>query len=136
MAHVRTMAVFLRVSCGRFCSSPEEESRVQTRYLLMPQDDNTIVCRCEELTARQIREALDTGLSNPNQVKALTRCGMGPCQGRMCGSILSEIIADHKKMDITDVGYLRIRPPIKPVTLEQLSNMELADALEGVIEIS
>jgi len=93
--------------------------------LLVPQDDQTIVCRCEEVTAGQIRKALALGALGPNQLKSQTRCGMGPCQARMCGLTVSEIIADHQKMDVSEVGYLRIRPPIKPITVEQLSEMQL-----------
>ena len=93
--------------------------------LLIPKDDQTLVCRCEEVTAGEIREALELGALGPNQLKTQTRCGMGACQARMCGLSLSEIIADHRKVDMTDVGYLRIRPPIKPITVDQLSEMTL-----------
>ena len=102
----------------------------------MPRDPKTIVCRCEEVTADQIRKALESGLLNPNQVKAQTRCGMGPCQGRMCGLTLSEMIADHEKGNIAKADYFRIRPPLKPITLEQLSKIQLAGQLEDVNEIS
>jgi len=93
--------------------------------LLVPRDDHTVVCRCEEVTAGQIRKALELGTTGPNQLKSQTRCGMGPCQGRMCGLTLSEIIADYRKVAVPEVGYLRIRPPIKPITVEQLSTMRL-----------
>jgi thioredoxin reductase len=103
--------------------------------LLVPSDPDTIVCRCEELTVGQVKKALDTGLFNPNQVKAQTRCGMGPCQGMMCGLTLLEIIADHRKVNIADLGYFRIRPPVKPVTLEQLSAIQFASQLEETDEV-
>ena len=80
-----------------------------------------------EVTAGQIRKALELGALGPNQLKTQTRCGMGPCQARMCGLTISEIIADYRKEDISRVGYLRIRPPIKPITVEQLSDLELVD---------
>ena len=104
--------------------------------LLVPRDGNTIVCRCEEVTVDQIRKSLEDGLMDPNQVKAQTRCGMGPCQGRMCGLVISEIIADYARLDIAYVGYFRIRPPVKQITLEQLSKIQLASQLEDVNEIS
>lgn len=103
---------------------------------LVPGDRETIVCRCEEVTVDQIKKALESGLLNPNQVKAQTRCGMGPCQGRMCGLPLSEIIADYGKVNIADLDYFRIRPPVKPITLEQLSKIQLAGPLEDGHEIS
>ena len=93
------------------------------RHLLVPGDDQTVVCRCEEVTAGQIRKALELETLGPNQLKSQTRSGMGPCQGRMCGLTVSEIIADYHKKDVPEVGYMRIRPPIKPITVKQLSEM-------------
>ena len=58
--------------------------------------DGTMVCRCEEITAGQIREAVDLGAPGPNQVKSFLRSGMGPCQGRMCGLAVTEIIAARR----------------------------------------
>ncbi|TDV67772.1 NAD(P)/FAD-dependent oxidoreductase [Pseudomonas sp. LP_7_YM] len=87
----------------------------------IPQDD-TIVCRCEEVSAGAIRGYVDLGCLGPNQAKAFGRCGMGPCQGRQCGLSVSEIIAEHRNVLPTQVGYYRIRPPLKPITLAQLAS--------------
>ncbi|MDT8420315.1 MAG: NAD(P)/FAD-dependent oxidoreductase [Desulfuromonadales bacterium] len=92
---------------------------------LVPPDDQTIVCRCEELTAGQIREAVALGALDPGQVKGYTRCGMGPCQGRMCGLTLSEIIASSASLPIESVGQLRVRAPLKPLTINQLADLEI-----------
>ncbi|MCC9620406.1 NAD(P)/FAD-dependent oxidoreductase [Thalassospira sp. MA62] len=86
--------------------------------------DNVMVCRCEEITAGQIRHAVDLGAPGPNQVKSFLRCGMGPCQGRMCGTAAATIIADHGKTDIDEVDYYRIRPPLKPLALSELATLE------------
>ena len=94
---------------------------------LAPPDDATLVCRCEELTAGQIREAVALGARHPAQVKGQTRAGMGPCQGRMCGATIAEIIAESSSVDIAQIGPLRVRPPLKPLTIEQLANLELLD---------
>lgn len=88
---------------------------------LAPPDDATVVCRCEEVTAGMVREGVALGAIGPNQLKAYTRCGMGPCQGRMCGLTAAEIIADARGVSVPAVGYYRIRPPIKPVTLGELA---------------
>ncbi|MGI9333883.1 MAG: FAD-dependent oxidoreductase [Gammaproteobacteria bacterium] len=92
---------------------------------LRPVDD-AFVCRCEEVTAGQIREFVRMGCVGPNQTKAFGRPGMGPCQGRLCGLTVSEIIASERKVPVEDVGYYRIRPPIKPVTLGELAAMPVA----------
>jgi len=86
--------------------------------------DETIVCRCEEVTAGQIRSYVQLGCLGPNQAKAFGRSGMGPCQGRVCGLTVSEIIAEARGVEPDEVGYYRIRPPIKPVTLGELATME------------
>ncbi|MDD9914074.1 MAG: NAD(P)/FAD-dependent oxidoreductase [Rhodospirillaceae bacterium] len=91
--------------------------------LCAPPDDATLVCRCEEISAGDIREAVALGAMGPNQLKAFTRCGMGPCQGRMCGLTVAELVAQAKGESVEDVGYYRIRPPIKPVTMGELAAM-------------
>lgn len=99
-----------------------------SREFLSPPDD-TVVCRCEEVTAGQIREYVGLGCLGPNQAKSFGRSGMGPCQGRFCGLTVSEIIAEERDKPLTDIGYYRIRPPIKPVTLGELAAMhESGDA--------
>ncbi len=92
--------------------------------LLAPQGEATLACRCEEVTVADIREAARLGCPGPNQLKAFTRAGMGPCQGRMCGLTISEIMARERGMIPEDIGYLNIRPPVKPVTLAQLAAMD------------
>ena len=92
--------------------------------------DETVVCRCEEVTAGAIRSYVALGCLGPNQAKSFGRSGMGPCQGRFCGLTVSEIIADARKVPVSEVGYYRIRPPIKPVTLGELAAMPPADEPE------
>jgi NADPH-dependent 2,4-dienoyl-CoA reductase/sulfur reductase-like enzyme len=92
-----------------------------------PDGDDTIVCRCEEVTAGEIRTAVAQGVMGPNQIKSFTRCGMGPCQGRNCGLTVAELIADTQGVTVPDVGYFRLRPPIKPVTLGELAAMDLSE---------
>ena len=89
---------------------PKEQNRV-------PANDAVIVCRCEEVTAGQVRGYVEIGCKGPNQTKAFGRCGMGPCQGRFCGLTVTEVIAKARGVSPADVGYYRIRPPIKPVMI-------------------
>lgn len=86
--------------------------------------DETIVCRCEELTAGEIRKAAAIGQPGPNQIKAFTRAGMGPCQGRQCGYTVAHIIAAVQNRQVAEVGFYRIRPPLKPLTLGELASLE------------
>jgi NADPH-dependent 2,4-dienoyl-CoA reductase/sulfur reductase-like enzyme len=87
-------------------------------------DDATIVCRCEEVTAARIREAVRLGCLGLNQLKAFTRCGMGPCQGRMCGTTAAEVMAQALKVPIARVEPYRLRFPTKPLTLGELAALD------------
>jgi NADPH-dependent 2,4-dienoyl-CoA reductase/sulfur reductase-like enzyme len=93
--------------------------------ILAPPDAATVVCRCEEVTAGAIRDAVALGATGPNQMKAYLRCGMGPCQGRLCGLTVSEIMAEARGKTVAEIGYYRIRPPIKPVTLGELAGIDV-----------
>lgn len=84
---------------------------------IAPHDPRAIVCRCEEVTAGEIRALVKQGCPGPNQMKAFSRCGMGPCQGRNCGLSVAEIIAEARGMSVPEVGYYRIRSPVKPITV-------------------
>lgn len=92
-----------------------------------PENDDTIVCRCEEITAGQVRRAALEGALGPNQVKAKLRCGMGACQGRMCGLTVSEIVSQVHHAGLDQTGYFHIRPPLKPIPLSALAEMEEDD---------
>jgi NADPH-dependent 2,4-dienoyl-CoA reductase/sulfur reductase-like enzyme len=88
--------------------------------ILDPADD-VVVCRCEEVTAGQIRRAVRLGAQGPNQVKAFVRCGMGPCQGRLCGPMVGPIIAAERGVAIAEIGTWRPRAPYKPLTVSTLA---------------
>ena len=94
------------------------------REFELPRDDDVVVCRCEEVTAGEIRQVASLGCVGPNQGKAFTRCGMGPCMGRECGVTVSRLIAEHHGLTMDEVGHYRIRPPIKPITVGQLADLE------------
>ncbi|WP_417221266.1 FAD-dependent oxidoreductase [Achromobacter spanius] len=100
-------------------------SRIRTaleRAFPFPEDwaasiaDDTVICRCEEVTAGTVRRAVhDTAAQEMNRLKALTRVGMGRCQGRMCGAAAAEVLAQACGRTPAEVGRLRNQPPVKPV---------------------
>lgn len=77
--------------------------------------DNLTVCRCEEVSAGDIRAVVDAGHWEINRVKAHCRVGMGRCQGRLCGLAAAEIVAERSGRSVEDVGRLRGQAPIKPL---------------------
>lgn len=86
--------------------------------------DATIICRCEEVTAGDIRRYAAMGCQGPNQTKAFGRPGMGPCQGRYCGLTVSQLLAQANQRSLDQTGYYRIRTPIKPLTLGDLAQLD------------
>ncbi|WP_306169390.1 FAD-dependent oxidoreductase [Halomonas sp. MMSF_3323] len=85
------------------------------------QPGETLICRCEGVSRAQLKAALGAGPAGPNQLKAFTRCGMGPCQGRLCGTNVSRLMAREQGRDMDEVGYYRIRPPLTSITLGELA---------------
>lgn len=89
---------------------------------LVPTDDDTMICRCEEVRVRDVQRLIDRGGRDPNQVKSALRCGMGPCQGRMCAMALTNVMADMSHGEAIPLP-LRQRPPVVPVQLDELAGL-------------
>jgi len=81
---------------------------------------DTVVCRCEDVTRASIDAAARDGAADVNQLKHFTRCGMGPCQGRMCGDVAAELLARARSVPRQSVGYWTGRPPLRPLPLQDL----------------
>ena len=80
----------------------------------------TIVCRCEDVTRAEIDAAAHEGARDLNQLKAWTRCGMGPCQGRTCSDIAGALLAIHVGSR-EGVGCFTGRAPLRPVSLAEVA---------------
>lgn len=93
------------------------------RKLLTGQDEDTIICRCEEIRAGDIRREVAQGHDHSNQVKFISRCGMGPCQGRQCASTVANIVADTSGQKMAADNYYKVRPPVSPLSLGQLASL-------------
>jgi NADPH-dependent 2,4-dienoyl-CoA reductase/sulfur reductase-like enzyme len=80
--------------------------------------DDTLLCRCEAITAGELRHtATDLGAPELNRAKAFSRIGMGRCQGRFCGLAAAEILATALDVPIEQVGRLRGQAPVKPLPI-------------------
>jgi len=95
--------------------------------VLRPSDD-TIICRCESVSAGDIRHYAHLGCLGPNQTKAFGRSGMGPCQGRYCALTVTELLATEHGMSHDEVGSYRIRAPLKPVSLGEVAALDGSDS--------
>jgi thioredoxin reductase len=81
----------------------------------------TILCRCEELTAGEVAMAVRGGTHELDALKTWLRVGHGPCQGRTCGPVLARMIARETGLPRQEVGAFHVRPPLKPVPLGRLA---------------
>jgi len=84
------------------------------------QNDNMLVCRCEEVTLGEIRQAIKEGARDVTGVKRRTRAGMGLCQGRSCEKLIQGILKQELKEKPERIGTSTFRPPVRPVTFGTL----------------
>ncbi len=90
--------------------------------------DDTLVCRCEEVTLRELKETLDGGTSTAGAIKRQTRAGMGLCQGRYCGSHIATLVAEQSGVAMDEYSFFAPRPPIKPVPIHMIAR-ETSDGI-------
>ncbi|MFN2168948.1 MAG: (2Fe-2S)-binding protein, partial [Anaerolineae bacterium] len=88
--------------------------------------DDTILCRCEEITVGEVRRAIAEGATTVSAIRMLTRAGMGRCQGRMCGSSVAELVAQELGQPVEAAGLPTPRPPVVPIPLDGLIDDEEA----------
>lgn len=82
--------------------------------------DDTLVCRCEDVTKARIDAALAEGGGGIGDIKRRTRCGMGRCQGRYCGPTLADAIAAREGRTVVERDFFAPRGPAKPVTIAEI----------------
>jgi D-hydroxyproline dehydrogenase subunit alpha len=93
-------------------------------------DENTVICRCEEITLGDIREAIHRGARSVNEVKMLTRSGMGNCQGRICEMRVAQTIlalSGDPDLSLENVGSYTTRPPLHPLPVSVLAEAAVDD---------
>ena len=93
----------------------------QTEPFIEREDDDMIICRCEEITKGEIRRAVYDGMRTTNEVKRYLRSGMGLCQGQTCQRLVQGIIASELKMRPGELGMIQGRAPVRPVEIGTFS---------------
>lgn len=83
----------------------------------------TIVCRCEDVSRAEIDRAIGEGAHDANQLKSWTRCGMGPCQGRVCGDVAGALLAAATGRTRQEAGFLTARTPLRPLPVDALTGV-------------
>lgn len=84
-------------------------------------DDDMIVCRCEEVTLGEMKRAIAEGAVDLTGVKRRTRAGMGLCQGRTCEGLVQRILAQELKKRVGEIAPGSARPPIAPISFGTLA---------------
>ena len=87
-------------------------------------DKSTVVCRCEDITVGDIEHAIEQGAETFDDVKRLTRGGMGLCQGKTCRTVISKLIAQLKGEPVAAVPVVRLRMPLRPIAMGVLAKSQ------------
>ena len=90
----------------------------------------TTICRCEEVTLEIIEKSvLDLGATDSRTVKLFTRCGMGMCQGRICGRSVNDVVARISGKPASDADRVSsaARPIASPILLGELAQIPIVD---------
>ena len=83
-------------------------------------NDDVLICRCEEISLGEVKEAINRGATTLHEVRRRTRAGMGLCQGRTCGTLTAQIIAQHTGKSLEEILPARVRPPVRSVKVKEL----------------
>ncbi|MCB2185581.1 MAG: (2Fe-2S)-binding protein [Deltaproteobacteria bacterium] len=102
---------------GKLAAAKGEPVPVPTAAPAAQPDDDMIICRCEEITKGQIRQAIKDGLATLNGVKRVTRAGMGLCQGQTCGRLVAGILARELGLKPGELDPTTARAPNRPVPM-------------------
>jgi bacterioferritin-associated ferredoxin len=84
--------------------------------------DDLVICRCEEITRGEIKDAIRNGIQTLNGVKRITRAGMGLCQGQTCQQLVARILAEELGLSAADIDPTTARGPVRPLRLEVFAN--------------
>ena len=84
--------------------------------------DDLVICRCEEITRGEIKDAIRNGIHTLNGIKRITRAGMGLCQGQTCQQLVARILTEELGLAAADIDPTTARGPVRPLRLEVFAN--------------
>lgn len=94
-----------------------KEHAMSVRFFKAEDEDRNYLCRCEEVTVEEVRALIQGGCTSVDEIKRLTRAGMGPCQGRTCRHLIMQEIAAHAGIPVSEQRLPAFRPPVKPIRM-------------------
>ena len=87
-------------------------------------DDDLLICRCEEVSKKDILWAIENGADSVDEIKRITRAGMGLCQGRTCERLIARILAEETSLRVSDILPGSRRPPVRLIPVSVLHHGE------------
>jgi NAD(P)H-nitrite reductase large subunit len=90
----------------------------------MNDEDDVIICRCQEVSRKEIIGAIANGARTVDGIKKRTRAGMGLCQGKSCQRLVAGIIARETGRDMADLTPPAFRAPVRPVKIGIITRRE------------
>ena len=84
------------------------------------ENEDIVVCRCEEVTLKEIRAAIKNGAASVEEVKKMTRAGMGLCQSKTCFALIASIIATETGLPPEKILPSRHRFPARPLKINKI----------------
>lgn len=82
-------------------------------------ENPVFVCRCEEVTEEEVRQAIRAGVTSVDGIKRSTRAGMGLCQSKTCYLNIARIINDETGIPMDELEPIKIRIPVRPIKVTE-----------------
>lgn len=108
------------ISAGGWDVNACQCEEVTRQELIGVQPPRYLGWKSEQMGARTLGTLLQDGPVNPDQVKRLTRVGMGPCQGRRCREQVALLLAEEGRTPVGQIPLASYRPPVRPLPLSVL----------------
>lgn len=89
-------------------------------------EDDVIICRCEEITLGEIKKAIKEGAHDTDAIKRMTRAGMGLCQNKTCYNLIARLISKQTGKKLSEITPFTSRPPVRPIKVKCWSRDELS----------
>lgn len=85
-------------------------------------DDDMLICRCEEITKGEIRQAVHDGMWTMTEIRRYLRAGMGLCQGQTCARLVKGIVARELGVSLAEIEPATSRVPMRPIEMRIFAN--------------
>jgi len=93
-------------------------------------DSENMICRCEDISRERILACIAEGYRTLDEIKRVTRAGMGPCQGRTCRHLIATELSRAYSVPMEEILMTTFRPPVKPISLGTLADAWLEEDSE------